>query len=299
LDGQYEIRQGKEKMRAIEFLTELRKKKVREPQVGDTTAHDYNPGWEDLNWLKQEAQTDGERLAGRLQLFVPRRNMSAQPARDRRMDNLANKYAWDETDPTQLKPSYAKWEQPRKDLSGTGMQDDDEEVKVAEGAPILQPGKASSPPGNNKPYGASLWTSSAIKGADGAYTSDWAKWTKANQPDWFNKTGYLYKVKPGALILELNSEYDAERIYRAFENIGTAKPIDHSARYSKLSLNFPWDQIAKHFDGVWHGGYRYRDGGDFMYGWDVESTAWFDTSFLTLVGQVPVVGYKDDEDVYS
>jgi len=107
------------------LINELRPKKVREPQVGDTTPHDYNPGWEDLNWLKQQAQKDGARLSTRLQLFVPRRNMAAQPARDRRMDNLANKYAWDEKDPTQLKPEYAKWELPRRDLSGTGMQDDE------------------------------------------------------------------------------------------------------------------------------------------------------------------------------
>ena len=56
---------------------------------------------------------------------------------------------------------------------------------------------------------------------------------------------------------------------------------------------FPWDQIVKHFDGVWHSGYS--DQG-FMYGWDVESTAWFDTSFLQLVGEVPVAGYDDDDD---
>jgi len=185
-----------------------------------------------------------------------------------------------------------------KSISVQVVPDSDIEEKgqqgVLEGAPILQPGKASSPPGNNKPTVASLWTSSAIKGADGAYTSDWARWTKSEQPDWFSDKGYLYKVKPGALILELNSEHDAERIYRAFENLGRASPIDRSERYSRLSRAFPWDQIAKHFDGVWHGGYR--SDGYFMYGWDVESTAWFDTSFLILVGQVPVVGYKDDDE---
>jgi len=38
-------------MRATDFLAEYRKKKVVEPQVGDTTAHDYNPGWEDLTMV--------------------------------------------------------------------------------------------------------------------------------------------------------------------------------------------------------------------------------------------------------
>jgi hypothetical protein len=105
--------------------------------------------------------------------------------------------------------------------------------------------------------------------------------------------GYLYKVKPGALILELNSDHDAERIYQAFESLGTAQPIDYSSSYGRLTKAFPWDQVVKHFDGVRHGGYNSRD--DFIYGWDCESTAWFNTSFLTLVAEVPISRYREDE----
>ena len=278
-------------MKAREFLNELPKKKAALPQAGDTTPHDHNPGWEDLNWLKSQAKQCGERLAGSYQLFVPRANASARTPRDRRLSNLANQWAWDSTDPTKLKPDYEKWEKGPKELSPTGQPDDD---RVAEAAPILAPGKAVTPPGNNKPT-ANIWTSTGRKTANG-WTSDWSNWIQHNQRDWFSPRGYLYQVKPGALILELNYSQDAERVFRAFRNLGrTNKPPEYYQDNKELSMKtiFPWDQIVKHFDGVWHSGYS--DQG-FMYGWDVESTAWFDTSFLQLVGEVPVAGYDDDDD---
>lgn len=274
-------------MRFSEIISELKKKPV-EPKAGDETPHDYNPGWQDLNWLKEQGKKQGEWLAGSYQLFVPRANPRAQTTRDRRLANLANKWAWDEKDPTQLKPQYAKWEKGPKELSPTGQQDDDQ---IAEAAPILAPGKAVTPPGSNKPV-ANFWTSTGKKTTDG-WTSDWAEWIYGNHPSWFSPKGYLYKVKPGALILQLDHSYDAERIFRAFSDLGrTNEPPEYyqNDREGAMRATFPWDQIAKHFDGVWHGGYR--DQG-FMYGWDVESTAWFDTSFLQLVGEVPVVAYDD------
>lgn len=274
-------------MRINEFITELRVKKVAEPKAGDTTVHDYNPGWETLNWLKEQAARDGNRLAQRgYQLFMPRANAAAQTPRDRRLANLANNYAWDEQDPTQLKPQYAAREQPRKELSPIGADE------VSEAAPILKPGKATSPPGRNKPS-ADLWTSTAIRGGDGTYTSDWVRWVHGNQHDWMAPTGFLYKVKPGALILTIDSDHDAERIYHAFEGLGTAQPIDYSSSYGRLTRAFPWDQVVKHFDGVHHSGYR--SDGDFTYGWDCESTAWFDTSFLIKVAEVPISPYTEEE----
>jgi hypothetical protein len=274
-------------MRFSEIISELNKKPVK-PKVGDETPHDYNPGWQDLNWLKEQGKKRGEWLAGSYQLFVPRANPRAQTARDRRLANLANKWAWDEKDPTQLKPHYAKWEKGPKELSPTGQSDD---TQIAEAAPILAPGKAVTPPGSNKPV-ANFWTSTGKKTADG-WTSEWAEWIHSAHPTWFSPKGYLYKVKPGALILQLDHSYDAERIFRAFSDLGrTNEPPEYYQNdiQGAMRASFPWDQIAKHFDGVWHGGYG--DQG-FMYGWDVESTAWFDTSFLQLVGEVPVVAYDD------
>jgi hypothetical protein len=62
-------------------------------------------------------------------------------------------------------------------------------------------------------------------------------------------------------------------------------------RGMKMRSAFPWDAVAKNFDAVRHS--RPYGHSDFMYGWDVESTVWFDTRFLQLVGEVPVAKWDD------
>lgn len=157
--------------------------------------------------------------------------------------------------------------------------------------PILKPGKATSPPGRNKPQ-ADLWTSTATKIGD-KWTSAWAEWTHENMPDWYSDYGFLYRVKPGALILPLNNDRDARRIFKTFETLGR---VNRPEGLDKLGYrqfgadmamytSFPWDHVVKHFDATTHQGHG---SGTFVYGWDVESTAWFDTGFLQLIGKVPV-----------
>lgn len=268
-------------MRAVEFITELNKK-PKPPKAGDTTPHEYDLGWENLNWLKNGAAERGKELAGSLQLFVPRRLGNTK--RSERVKSLFDRpYVWN--DEGELDPEAQKWV--------------NQGVIGESNPPILQPGKAVSPPGRNKPT-ASLWTSTAEKSGDG-YTSAWSRWTENNQPDWFSDVGYLYRVKPGALILGLDSDRDAERIMSVFIDL---KRVDKdvndkliSDRYMALHGHFPWNEVVKHFDAVNHEGYSsYRD--DFIYGWDVESTAWFDTSFLQYLGPVKVHRNvrKDDTD---
>lgn len=259
-------------MRARDFLQELKSKKNLEPKVGDTTPHDYNPGWQTLNDLKASAKLQGDRMAGSFQLFVPRPNAAAMTARDRRLKNLSTPWAWD--DEGNLKPDYERWEKGQRYTN--------------EAAPILKPGRATSPPGNNKPQ-ADLWTSTAQKEGDG-WTSEWAEWISTEQPDWMSDRGYLYRVRPGALILSLNHDRDAKDIFHAFQQLGRVGEPPESYRNDReliMRSKFPWDQIARHFDAVTHSAWS-REG--FMYGWDVESTAWFDTSFLELVGEVSVKG---------
>jgi hypothetical protein len=267
-------------VRARDFITDAKKKIPAEPKAGDTTTHDFNPGWEELNYLKSRAATNGNRMAGSLQLFVPRPTSASKTRSERYKELIQNPYAWD--DEGNLKPNYATWV---------------DQSPINEAAPILKPGKAITPPGNNKPI-ADLWTSTAIKNSDGTYTSDWAKWVANNQQNWSSKTGYLYRVKPGALILELNYDSDAERIFDAFRNLERVPSSnDISSRYDQemeMRKHFPWDQVAKHFDAIHHWGYR-GYGDSFVYGWDVESIAWLDTSFLQLVGEVPVRNYRDEE----
>jgi hypothetical protein len=275
-------------MRSREFTTtvnvnELRTtKKVREPKVGDTTPHDYNPGWERLNYIKERAHTMGTRMVSMQQLFMPRPSVNALTNRDKRLKNLTNPYAWDKEDPSKLKPEYDRWEDglPRVVTTGTN-------TTATEAAPILTPSKAViSPPGHNKPLGATLWTSSARRLDNNTYTSDWVRWVSENQPDWMSPVGYLYKVNAG-LILPMDSDHNAEDIKEAFQNLERAKPTDYDNHYNRLGKDFPWDAISKHFDAVHH----YPRGGgakDFLYGWDCESTAWFNTDILTLIGEVKI-----------
>lgn len=161
--------------------------------------------------------------------------------------------------------------------------------QVDEAAPILKPGRAITPPGRNKPQ-ADLWTSTATKVSTG-WTSDWALWTHENMSGWFSNKGYLYRIKPGALILSFNSDAEAKKIFRIFQDLGRVKdPIGSiDIKFDNemiMHSTFPWDQVTRHFDAVTHNTPN-RQG--FMYGWDVESTAWLDTSFLQLVSEVPVV----------
>jgi hypothetical protein len=254
-------------MRAQEFLQELRRGKI----TAGSPDQPYNPGWESLNGLKMAAVKHGERMAGSLQLFVPRPNTSAMTARDRRLKNLSNRYAWD--DEGNLKSRYANWEQ-----------------GIRESSPVLTGGTAESPPGNNKPN-AQIWTSTAERLDNGSWISDWSRWVNDNQPSWASERGYLFQVQPGARILELDDDHDAERIYQAFLDLGRAEePTDQYrdlGRGFAMRQKFPWDQIYRHFDAVHHRGYGR---GEFVYGWDVESTAWLNTRFLKYRGEVRIAG---------
>jgi len=259
-------------MRANQFV-EARKKKVVEPAIP------YNPGWENLNFIKERAKECGDQLTKSLQLFMPRPNPHAMTNRDRRLQNMASKYAHD--DEGKLKPEYDKWEQ--------GIQ---------EAAPIFTPGKSLPGPGGNKPI-SKLWTSTAKQLEDGTWTSDWVRWVSGNQKDWMAPTGSLYRVKPGALALQMDGDSDARQLMWAFRDLERYTPPPDIDQYSAdgwdMRRAFPWQEVVKHFDAIHHRGYRFD--GDFMYGWDCESTAWLDTSFLELVGEVKI-GTKSDDDDY-
>lgn len=270
-------------MRSHEFITEAAKNKV--PKVGDTTPHDYNYGWERLNYLRSEAKRDGDRMTSSYQLFIPR-GLRIPTTTERSIDFLKRPWAWD--DEGNLKPEYEKYydiAKLRGEYHPTG--------KIDEAAPILAPAKMPPLPGDNKPRGSFFWTSTAIKTKDG-WTSDWNRWITNNHPDWKSDIGYLYKVKPGALILELDTDRDAENIYNTFTELDRVKEKEYMHDYDyrmKMRAVFPWDEVAKNFDAVRHSRpYGYSD---FMYGWDVESTVWFDTGFLQLVGEVPVAKWDD------
>lgn len=247
------------------FTTEV----ARKPPKKDQSPYPYNRGWEELNTIKQRAAQLGSKLAGTYQLFVPRQAGSQLTRRERRLMNLADRWAYD--DQGNIKPNYEKWEN---------------EGPIDEAAPIIYPSVNNIPPGGNKPA-ARIWTSTAYK-KHGKWTSDWNDWVLDNMTDWSNTFGYLYRVKPGALILNFDDTEDALSIYRAFVDLGVIPSPDFDVyNISKLSKIYPWNQIYKHFHGVHHHE-QYDPGDQFTYGWDCESTAWLNTSFLELVGKVPV-----------
>lgn len=185
----------------------------------------------------------------------------------------------------------------KKDKSWIYQDPDDQ---VDEGAPIL-PAKANAQGHYNKPT-AALWTSTLKKSQikkDGHtyYTSDWNEWVINNQSTWTSDWGYVYYVKPNARILTMNSFHDAERIYKLYAALSNqAVKFDRDSYFGpaeQMKINYPWSEIAKHWDGI-HGGHHYSD--PFFYGWDCESTAWFDPSILTYKGKVRIAqsSYTDD-----
>lgn len=201
------------------------------------------------NLQRELANSVGKFPVGSLQLFIPRSNIQ----------NQRNKsWIWGE---------------------------------IEEDAPILV-AKVDGEGKYNKPS-AALWTSTLKKSYVDAghtyYTSAWNEWLIDNQPDWSSEWGYVYYVKPEARVLKMSTEHDAENVYKlysALRNIPVQIDYDnHFGAAESMKMNYPWHEIAKHWDGV-HGGYHYND--PFFYGWDCESTAWFDPSVLQLKGKVRV-----------
>ena len=258
-------------MRAKDFITELKRKK-KEPPVQLTPADD---AYHELQ-LTKEVST-GKFPCNTYQLFMPRPHGGAKTAYQKHVQSLSNKYAY-EPDSPEFTKSYQTWIDKHPD-------------RLGESAPVIA-ARDNVPPGRNKPQ-AILWTSTATRQSDGTWTSDWVNWVANNQKDWMSETGYLYKVAPNATLLHLNSDYDAEDIYDTFEKMGRVKREYSTDGYDGgLSKNFPWNEIAKHFDGIHHSGIGY--GNEFMYGWDVESLAIFNPAIVTLIGEVKVSNQIED-----
>lgn len=188
--------------------------------------------------------------------------------------------------------------------SGSWIYNYDDEGNLRETRPVLTGATADSPPGRNKP-GNCFWTSSmkpaGEQGGKKYYTSEWVNWVIGNQSDWWSPKGYVYKISSNARILALNSTQDAYTIYRLYAELGSKVDLqklygEDEAHYAMMR-DFPWQDIRKHWDGVNHHGGSDRYG--FTYGWDCESTEWFNTDVLTFVGEVSIIPpdlYLDDED---
>jgi hypothetical protein len=241
-------------MRFKDFLYE--KKKVVEPSWAD----DYSSGYARLKDI-QRACTEKNMAT---QLFVPKRR---DPKRE-----LERKRDRD-------------WRDIKKQFP--------DEIKE-ESIPILTSFKESPWAGDSKPSGA-FWTSSAIKSGDG-YTSDWYRFVQKTFPEWQTDYGYLFEVDSSALVLGA-SHLDQFYEWAEFAHKFTKEVPDWAKNYwgtDQMRTNYPWDTMARHFDGVRH---TYSYGSDsFTYGWDVESTAWFNTKVLKYKGAVKLTHSFDEDD---
>lgn len=267
-------------MKSKDFITELRKRKKKEEPIP------YDPKTEAYQrLLLYKEDSTGEFPADSMQLFMPRPSANAQTRYQKHLKAISQSFATD--DEGELKPHYQQWVDKHPDA-------------LDEAAPIIA-ARGMVPPGNNKPQ-AILWTSTAKKIDANTYTSDWVEYVSNNHRKlgWMAETGFLYKVVPNATILDLSLDYQAKDIYRVFQALGRGaqaefdRPAPAATRDSYLYKDFPWGEIAKHFDGVTHRGYGMDN--SFLYGWDCESTAWFNPAVLTLLGEVKVGVPPEDYD---
>lgn len=178
------------------------------------------------------------------------------------------------------------------------------EVPEALNAPVMV-GRGKMEKGYTKPIGTSLWTSTLqVSGEQGGvkyYTSPWFEYAIQINQKWTHPEGHVYKINPQARILTLDDDHDAAMVYKLYRRLGAAIPDEHGTTEHGLKnvhTHFPWNDVAKHWDGVHHSGrgsYGSGHGIDFMYSWDVESTAWFDTDVLQYMGKVPLRAKEADD----
>lgn len=242
--------------------------------------------WSELKRYKEAAHATASKLG--TQLHIPRKLLATLTRRERRLKNLASPFAYDSKG--MLKPDYSKYEN---------------DAPLNESMPLFTGSRSQPNTGGNKPSHG-FWTSTARRCTNGTYTSEWNDWVLDNMKDWHRPVGHLYRPLPTALVLPINSSRDASEIALLFHDLGLAADYRDERHSKTLSLSdpgfalryrFPWDAVAQHFDGVHYSnaGLSWSEGLDFTYGWDAESTVWFNTSALQYRGSVRVCDIPQDE----
>jgi hypothetical protein len=281
-------------------LYELQRKKKKEQAP-------FDPVEDARQSLEWEKESGSKALPnGTLQLFVPRKIERYNTKKEREEHILRDraKYAYD--DEGNMIPQYSDWVN-----SAT-------ESIIREGAPVIAGGWLPTQ-GGDKPLNAVIWTSTGKKLPNGKWTSDWNRFIQGrNASGEPGKIGYIYEVLPNTAVLELDSIHDATNIYKIFATLGRSnttyadpKEWEENKKYPSLyggddegiarilRKDFPWQEIAKHFDCVhhWAMGRNYSGYGrdPFFESYDVESTVWFKPNQLELLGQVNLWTENDRE----
>jgi hypothetical protein len=150
---------------------------------------------------------------------------------------------------------------------------DDQEVDVQQllrTCPVV-----GNAPGINKPYcpgGGLLWTSS-LDEAD--LSSDWLRWCQSEMPEWIGKKAAILKVKSAAKILHIGNQRDYETAHQMFPLVE-----EKHAGFLDAGQKLDFKALAHQYDAI----HVYGAGlsVDALYGWDVESSAWFKPTVLEL-----------------
>jgi len=152
-------------------------------------------------------------------------------------------------------------------------------IKKWKGVPKKFPPAARHP--NNKPAGA-FWTSTLA-----GNTSDWDEWMKGEMPEWRGSEGVVLGVKPGARIRHLRTKQQAEDF---LDEYGVETPDFPSLRsgggvWTGLFEKVPdWPRVYRDYDAMHMEGAALRHPA--FYGWDAESTGWWNTKHLKDIGRV-------------
>lgn len=161
--------------------------------------------------------------------------------------------------------------------------------------PILPPAHFQPRPGSNKPN-STFWTSSLKKEYTDQnthityYGSEWVDYVCHSMRDTsYSNIGHVYQISPSARILSIRDNYDAKNIYKLYMDLGAS--LNQEALWSDnidlLKADFPWNEISKHWDGIYHEP-GWNDGYGFTYTYDCTSCAWFNTDVLDYIGKVRI-----------
>jgi hypothetical protein len=114
----------------------------------------------------------------------------------------------------------------------------------------------------------------------------WIEWTKSEQPDWLEKSKYLYEISTTPSILVI----DTPEKFKAFEE----EYVDNGPNADKFSNWIDWVRVAKDYDGIEICPYRgdFREESDWYYTWDVASGCIWSPSGIK---DVKLIGSKDVE----
>lgn len=154
--------------------------------------------------------------------------------------------------------------------------------------PILDSFGCGQPSFLNKPSGG-MWTSSRRYHGSSA----WIEWCENERFETGVHRKWLLTPDPDARVAEVDDEPD---LWALHERFGVKEPIGNDGHHL-YGLDFY--KMSKEFDGIHltdEGQWRTRNTQPYnLYGWDCESTVWFNWSFNEVVdGGLVKIEYRED-----